>query len=194
MPFGSISVDKIENSDGFTLGGSGAAMKNRIINGAMTLDQRNAGASVTPTDAQYTLDRFNFRLSQSSKLTAQQDSSSNTVAGFTSSMKVTSLSAYSVTSSDYFVLDQNIEGYNVADLGWGTANAKTVKLSGTLIKLVPLFDTPSVPTARFVPPLTNLSNVLLVPAESEILAENITKILLVAEVGVIETLIPVISA
>ena len=36
--------------------------KNRIINGAMVIDQRNAGASVTPTaDSTYTLDRWKAR-------------------------------------------------------------------------------------------------------------------------------------
>jgi hypothetical protein len=104
-------------------------MRNRIINGAMRIDQRNAGAAVTPTDQAYTLDRWSQFLSQSSKLTIQQDSSANTVAGFTSSLKVTSLSAYSVSSGDYQGLVQKIEGYNVADLAWGTANAKTITLS-----------------------------------------------------------------
>jgi hypothetical protein len=105
-------------------------MKNRIINGAMVIDQRNSGASVTPTDNQYTLDRFNFRVSQSSKLTCQQNAGSVTPpVGFTNYLGVTSSSAYSIVSSDYFVLDQNIEGFNTADLNWGTANAKTVTLS-----------------------------------------------------------------
>jgi hypothetical protein len=104
-------------------------MRNRIINGAMQIDQRNAGAAVTPTNTQYTLDRYWAWLSQTAKLTVQQDSSSNTVAGFTSSMKVTSSSSYSVTSSDYFAVVQTIEGFNIADLAWGTASAKPVTLS-----------------------------------------------------------------
>jgi len=101
--------------------------KNRIINGAMVIDQRNAGASITPTSGQYSVDRWNFYLTQASKFTAQQ--SSTAAIGFVNSLKVTSSSAYSVVASDYFFLDQSIEGYNVSDLGWGTANAKTVTLS-----------------------------------------------------------------
>jgi hypothetical protein len=104
-------------------------MRNRIINGAMQIDQRNAGAAVTPTNTQYTLDRYWAWLSQTAKLTVQQDSSANTVAGFTSSLKVTSSSSYSVTSSDYFAVVQTIEGFNIADLAWGTASAKPVTLS-----------------------------------------------------------------
>ena len=104
-------------------------MRNRIINGAMRIDQRNSGAAITPTDGQYSVDRWTCRLAQSAKYTAQQDSSANTVAGFTSSLKITSTSAYSVGSSDFFIFRQLIEGNNVADLRWGTASARTVTLS-----------------------------------------------------------------
>jgi len=105
-------------------------LKNRIINGAMVIDQRNAGASVTPTNASYTLDRWFFSLSQASKLTCQQNAGSVTPpVGFTKYLGITSSSAYSVGASELFVLRQSIEGFNVADLGWGTANAKTVTLS-----------------------------------------------------------------
>ena len=105
-------------------------MKNRIINGNMTIDQRNAGASVTPASGTYTLDRWVFYVSQSSKLTAQQNAGSVTPpVGFNNYLGVTSSSAYSVVAGDYFGLVQNIEGFNTADLGWGTANAKTVTLS-----------------------------------------------------------------
>ena len=104
--------------------------KNRIINGAMTFDQRNAGASVTPTDGQYTLDRWASWASASSKYTVQQNAASVTPpAGFKNYLGVTSASSYSVSSSDYFAVAQYIEGYNSADLAWGTANAKTVTLS-----------------------------------------------------------------
>ena len=104
-------------------------MRNRIINGAMRIDQRNSGAANTPVNNGYTLDRWKFGLTQASKFTAQQDSSANTVAGFTSSMKITSSSAYSVTTGDTFFLDQCIEGNNVADLRWGTANARAITIS-----------------------------------------------------------------
>jgi len=104
-------------------------MRNRIINGAMRIDQRNSGAANTPVDTQYSVDRWTCRLSAAAKYNVQQDSSANTVAGFTSSLKVTSLSSYSVSASDYFIIRQLIEGNNVADLRWGTANARPVTLS-----------------------------------------------------------------
>jgi hypothetical protein len=107
------------------------SLKNRIINGAMVIDQRNAGASVTPTvGGVYLLDRWVFSLSQSSKYSVQQNAGSVTPpAGFRNYLGITSLSAYTVGSSELFLFSQPIEGFNVADLDWGTANAKTVTLS-----------------------------------------------------------------
>jgi len=106
-----------------------SGMRNRIINGAMSFDQRNAGASVTPAGSAltYTLDRFAIYCTQSSKLTVQQSTTAPT--GFTNSYLVTSLSAYSVISSDEFNITQAIEGFNFSDMAWGTANAKTITLS-----------------------------------------------------------------
>ena len=57
-------------------------MKNRIINGAMVIDQRNAGASGTASG--YTVDRWTYQPSQASKGTWQQNAGSVTPpAGFT---------------------------------------------------------------------------------------------------------------
>jgi hypothetical protein len=104
--------------------------KNRIINGAMMIDQRNAGASVTPTDAQYTLDRWMFRVSQASKLTTQQNQGSvTTPTGLLSYLGITSSSSYSIASGDFFAVTQRIENFNLSDLGWGTASASPVTLS-----------------------------------------------------------------
>jgi hypothetical protein len=97
----------------------------------MVIDQRNAGASVTPTsDDSYTLDRWSARLSVASKYSVQQNAGSVTPpVGFTNYLGVTSLSPYSISSSDYFSVLQKIEGFNFADFQWGTANAKTITLS-----------------------------------------------------------------
>ena len=104
--------------------------KNRIINGAMVIDQRNAGASVTPTNAQYLVDRWSANLSQASKYSVQQNAGSVTPpTGFINYLGVTSLSAYSIVSTDTFGVRQRIEGLNTTDFAWGTANAETVTLS-----------------------------------------------------------------
>jgi hypothetical protein len=132
MAYGTVNADVIGTSvAGSNIGaGNASIMKNRIINGSMVIDQRNAGASVTPADTNYTLDRWTFRITQSSKFTVQQNAGSVTPpVGFTNYLGITSSSAYSVAAGDFFNLNQPIEGFNFADLGWGTANAKTVTLS-----------------------------------------------------------------
>jgi hypothetical protein len=104
--------------------------KNRIINGGMTIDQRNAGASVTPASFSYTLDRWEAVQTSASKFSVQQNAGSVTPPnGFTKYLGVTSLSAYSVGAGDTFNILQSIEGYNCADLAWGTSAAKSVTLS-----------------------------------------------------------------
>ena len=107
---------------------TGFGFKNRIINGAMMIDQRNAGASGTVGG--YTVDRWAYFQTQTSKGTWQQNAGSVTPPnGFKNYLGFTSSSAYSVTSGDIFMFRQFIEGFNVADLAWGTANAQTVTIS-----------------------------------------------------------------
>jgi hypothetical protein len=109
----------------------GMGFRNRIINGAMVIDQRNAGASLNATAyANYSVDRWCYFVGVSSKFTMQQNAGSVTPpAGFTNYLGMTSSSAYSSGASEAFLVRQFIEGYNTADLGWGTADAKTVTVS-----------------------------------------------------------------
>ena len=124
------SSPSITFSDGSAQTSATRPFQNRIINGGMTIDQRNAGASVTPADGQYTLDRWVAFQSVASKYSVQQNAGSVTApVGFSNYLGVTSLSAYSVGSTDYNLIQQPIEGFNFADCNWGTANAKTVTLS-----------------------------------------------------------------
>ena len=126
----SYGGDTITDSSGGVLRPISSVFRNRIINGSMTVDQRNAGASVTPTGGQYTLDRWAYDASAASKGTIQQNAGSVTPpAGFKNYLGFTSSSSYSVSASDYFGVYQPIEGLNVYDLNWGTANAKTATLS-----------------------------------------------------------------
>jgi hypothetical protein len=104
--------------------------RNRVINGSMVIDQRNAGASVTPADQAYTLDRWVYIADQASKCTIEQTISGvSAPAGFTDYLGVTSTASTTITTSQVFAVIQRIEGYNMADLAWGTASAATVTLS-----------------------------------------------------------------
>jgi hypothetical protein len=103
------------------------SFRNRIINGDMRIDQRNGGAAVTTSGA-FPVDRFAITNSTDGAFSAQQDSSAP--AGFVNSLKFTTTTAdATIGASQAFVVRQFIEGYNVADLNFGSANAKTVTLS-----------------------------------------------------------------
>ena len=126
------SRELAELATSYDSGGS-LGFRNRIINPGMVIDQRNNGASVTITntsDITYVLDRwFGFGTS-ASKFSVQRNAGSVTPpTGFSNYFGVTSLSAYTVGSGDSFTMGQYIEGFNTADLGWGTANAQTITLS-----------------------------------------------------------------
>ena len=113
-------------------GGAEFGMRNRIINGAMMIDQRNAGASVTAAAgvATFCVDRWGAYTNLNSKYSMQQNAGSVTLPnGFKNYLGITSLAATSAGSGDYFLIQQNIEGFNTADLGLGTAQASTLTLS-----------------------------------------------------------------
>jgi hypothetical protein len=107
--------------------------KNRIINGDMRIDQRNAGANVTATITNvvtYTLDRMFYFATQASKMVIQQNAGSVTPPpGFSKYLGVTSSSAYTLLSTDQFSVAQRIEGNNIVDLAWGTSSAVAATLS-----------------------------------------------------------------
>ncbi len=106
------------------------AMKNRIINGAMMIDQRNAGASINLTNGTvvFAVDRFPaYKNTAGATVTAQRSSSAP--AGFVNSLQFTVSTGASPAAGDISAAWQTIEGLNVADLGWGSANAQSVTLS-----------------------------------------------------------------
>ena len=132
MAYGTINADVIQSSvTGVSLGaGNATVFKNRIINGDMRIDQRNAGAATANTINDYTLDRWAIYQSVTGKLIVQQNAAAITPpVGFINYLGATSQSAYSVLSGSYYIIRQSIEGLNVSDLGWGTANAKTITIS-----------------------------------------------------------------
>ena len=97
-PSSAINNITLDTSGNMTSGGTVAmtspfTMRNKILNGAMVIDQRNAGASVTPTNGQYGLDRWCFNATAASKFTAQQNAGSVTPpTGYSNYLGVTSSS------------------------------------------------------------------------------------------------------
>ena len=106
---------------------SNMAGRNRIINGDMRIDQRNAGAAVTATSS-YPVDRFQMSNTSDGAFSAQQDSSAP--SGFVNSVKVTTTTAdATLATTQRLTIRHILEGTNISDLAWGTASAKTVTMS-----------------------------------------------------------------
>lgn len=106
--------------------------RNRIINGAMAISQAQAGASISvstdPSPRNFPVDRFFCSASGGGVYTVQR--STTAPAGFTNSLILTVTTAdSSIAAGDVYYMCQAIEGFNVADLGWGSASAQTVTLS-----------------------------------------------------------------
>ena len=121
-------TDGVTYNDG-TLQSSAPVGRNRIINGNMTIDQRNAGASVSiDATTSFPVDRFYaVCFTASTGATAQQ--STTAPNNYTNSLIITIGTGQTLAPGDVNFLEQKVEGFNIADLGWGTASASTVTLS-----------------------------------------------------------------
>jgi hypothetical protein len=109
-------------------GSNNVTMRNRLINGNMTIAQRTTGPLTGSNGAyNYVVDRFPFYTQTGSYMTGQQSSSAP--AGFNYSLLLTSTGANTPGANDEYELYHKIEGYNAADLGWGTSSAKSITLS-----------------------------------------------------------------
>jgi hypothetical protein len=118
-------ASKMNFTSGMQIGGQDATfggMRNRIINGDMRIDQRALGT--VSASGNYVLDRFlNYR--SGGAYSVQQ--STDAPAGFTNSMLMTNTTTASPTTYSFF--GQVIEGNNIADLNFGTANASAITVS-----------------------------------------------------------------
>jgi hypothetical protein len=108
--------------------------RNRIINGDMRVDQRFAGTSsnlVATAVGAYIADRW--RVSNGTTngaLTVQRVRAPANPYGQVYALSAIATTAQGVLSNqDYVTLEQRIEGYNIADFGWGGAYAQPVTVS-----------------------------------------------------------------
>jgi len=129
---GETLVADSSTSTGLRYQGNYAAGKNRIINGAMTIDQRNTASTAVTVNAAsnfYATDRWSgFGQATDGVFTLAQDSSAPT--GFSKSLKATVTTAdASISATQSYSVSQLIEGLNVVDFDYGTASAKTISVS-----------------------------------------------------------------
>lgn len=108
--------------------GSPFGFRNRIINGDCRIDQRNNGASISVTATGFPVDRFYINANSSGVISGQR--STVAPAGFTNSLLMTVTTPRgTIAANDVYGVRQTIEGFNTADLMWGSASAQTVTLS-----------------------------------------------------------------
>jgi len=136
MAYGTVNAEQMTTQSGYTLGaGNSSTFKNRLLNGQMVIDQRNAGSAVTINDGtpKFPVDRmYCYRDSSANNcvLTAQQSTDVPTGGGFVNSVKFTVTTPETLTGAGrFFSIQQKIEGNNVSDLLFGFSSAKTVTLS-----------------------------------------------------------------
>ena len=99
--------------------------KNRLINGAMTIAQR--ATSVTGATGYCCTDRYDLTAA-TVVWNAAQSSDVPSGTGFRNSTSLTVTTASSASGA-YAYINQAVEGYNWADMGYGTASAQTTTLS-----------------------------------------------------------------
>ena len=101
--------------------------RNRIINGDMQIDQRNAGSAITNPNGHFPVDRFSVAQFIADTTTQR---SSDAPTGFKNSLLITNGTATAVPVSSYnYTCYQKIEGYNIDDLGFASTDAKSITVS-----------------------------------------------------------------
>ena len=100
--------------------------RNRIINGACVIDQRNAGASVSTSGNTFPVDRFKL---QSGTSVSTMGRSTTAPSGFINSILYTVGTGASPAAGDANRIYHQIEGLNCFNLAWGTSDAQAVTLS-----------------------------------------------------------------
>ena len=125
------ALSAIDGSSNQLPGAQQSFLRNRIINGDMRIDQRNAGASIANiAGGTYSVDRWSIYGPIATKFTAQQNAGAVAPpAGHKNYLGITSSSAYTVGATEGYAVRQYIEGFNTSDLGFGAAGASSVTLS-----------------------------------------------------------------
>jgi len=101
--------------------------RNKIINGGMTVSQRQT--STTNSQA-YVVDRFKAEVTQMDQLVQTLEQSSDAPDGFGKSIKITTTTPESsIASNEQFRIQTKLEGQDFQDLAYGTSAAKTITIS-----------------------------------------------------------------
>jgi len=126
-----IATNAIENYTALT--NRPLSNRNIVINGAMTVVQRNANTTSITTTGYYSPDRFNIELSSAGTWTMNVDSVGVNRAGpneFGNSCNLIVTTANTnLGTGGYVIFSQLVEGLNLQQVKKGTANAESLTVS-----------------------------------------------------------------
>ena len=130
-----IAVDQITDSNGgnsTTVNGATPTIyntmgRNIIINGAMEIAQRGTSASGITNTSYFLVDRFKTVIN--SAFTVSVEQSTDAPSGFNYSLKTTWTTGAASSSSNYCLIDHNIEKNTMFTTGNGTTWAKPITIS-----------------------------------------------------------------
>jgi len=111
-------------------GGQIGGRRNKVINGAMTVSQRNGTTAVQlSATEQYIVDRFTNDSASSFDMKADASQSTDSPDGFSNSLKLACDGVSTPSSIQNGAISSYIEGQDLQDLAFGTSNAKPLTLS-----------------------------------------------------------------
>lgn len=105
----------------------GVTKKNYLVNGGMQISQEN-GTTAGSSNLYYPVDQWYIQNTLSGGAYSCAQVASPTPGGSTHRIRMTVTAAQPTVGSSVCFLQQKIEGLRIADLKFGTANAKTVTL------------------------------------------------------------------
>lgn len=118
----------IDNSSGTcTANITNRSNRNKIINGGMTVSQRQTS---TTNSSAFVVDRFQAQITQMDELVQTLEQSSDAPDGFGKSIKITTTTPESsIASNEQFRIQTKLEGQDFQDLAYGSSAAKTITIS-----------------------------------------------------------------
>jgi len=125
-----LKVDKVSPRSGNYVALNTVESKNIVINGDMSIAQRNTSVASITGNGYYTLDRYQMEMSSLGTWTMSQSTDVPTGQGFAKSLKLDCTTADAAPAAGaYMTVSQRFEGQNLQYLKKGTANALPLTLS-----------------------------------------------------------------
>ena len=122
-----VTSSGLQNASGDTI--TAQPGRNLLINGNMQIAQRATSVTGITSTSYNTCDRWRALITSGGTWTQSRSTDVPTGQGFERSLKMDVTSANTLAAADRVALQQRIEGFNLASVKKGTANAESLTLS-----------------------------------------------------------------